>query len=189
MNITQVIHKPTHRNGNILDFLLSNNTDTIFNYTCTPTIFSDHLVIDVSTHLNFDIQHKKTEKRNLLSDFDPYNFHSENIDWELVNEDLTNINWFQELDPDLFDPDLQYASFLDKCLQVVNKHLPLRKPPKKFSKIPRDRRILMRKRKKLSIKMNETKLSLMPQRKSKPILNIFSPMQKDSPKQNPKLAH
>ena len=156
MNITQVIHKPTHRNGNILDFLLTNNTDNIFNYTCTPTIYSDHLVIDVSTHLNFDIQHKETEKRNLISDFDLYNFHSEIIDWDLVNEDLKNINWLQELDPDLFDPDLQYARFLDKCLLVMKKHLPLRKPPKKFSTIPRDRRILMRKRKKLSKKNFKT---------------------------------
>ena len=42
MNINQIIHKPTHREGNILDFLLTNNTDSIFSYTCSPTIHSDH---------------------------------------------------------------------------------------------------------------------------------------------------
>ena len=31
LNINQIIHKSTHRDGNILDFLFTNNTDSIFN--------------------------------------------------------------------------------------------------------------------------------------------------------------
>ena len=164
LHINQLIHKSTHRDGNILDFLFTNNTDTIFNYTCSPTIYSDHLVVDVTTHLNFDNHFGETEERNLISKFDLYNFQSDKIDWEIINKELTDINWSQELDTNLYDPNRQYANFLDKCLLIAKKHLPKRKPPKKFSKIPRDRRILMRKRKRLSkknFKANKTKQKLM----------------------------
>ena len=42
LNLNQIVHKPTHTNGNILDFLLTNNPDAIFDYTTTHTIHSDH---------------------------------------------------------------------------------------------------------------------------------------------------
>ena len=85
MNINKIIHKPTHREGNILDFLMTNNTDSIFNYTCSPTVFSDHFIIDVTSNLNFANTADQAEKRNLVSKFHFYNFHSEKINWEKTN--------------------------------------------------------------------------------------------------------
>merc|ERR1712137_1410522 len=41
-NLNQILQKPTHSSGNILDFLLTNNDENIFNYECIPTIYSDH---------------------------------------------------------------------------------------------------------------------------------------------------
>jgi len=39
---TKLYNKPTHTNGNILDFLLTNNPDTIFGYKTTHTIHYFH---------------------------------------------------------------------------------------------------------------------------------------------------
>ena len=129
MNINQIIHKPTHCEGNILDFLLTNNTDSIFSYTCSPTIHSDHFIIEVMTHLNFENMGIQSEERNLKSNFDLYNFNSQKIDWELINKELADINWPEALDTN-FNPDQQYNNFLEVFLQVLDKNLPLRKPPK-----------------------------------------------------------
>ena len=131
MNINQIIHKPTHREGNILDFLLTNNTDSIFNYSCSPSVYSDHFIIDVITHLNFENTHDQTEKRNLVSKFDLYNFHSEKINWDLVNKELTETDWLQHLDVNQVNCDQQYSNFLDKCLLVIDKNLPSRNLTKK----------------------------------------------------------
>ena len=107
------------------------------------------------THLNFESMGIQSEKHKLKSKFDLYNFHSQKIDWELISKELADINWSEALDITL-NPDQQYNNFLEICLQVLDKNLPLRKLPKKHSRIPRDRRILMRKRKKLTKKNSKS---------------------------------
>jgi len=79
-----MIHKPTHSNGNILDFLLTNNSDSIFNYLCTPTALSDHFIIDVTSHLNFSMtenNYSNNNNKNLISAFDSFNFYYDQINW------------------------------------------------------------------------------------------------------------
>ena len=90
-NLNQIIHKPTHSNGNILDFLLTNNSDSIFNYTSIPTIHSDHYIIFVTTHMTFTKQKKLVNKKKFNSQFDPYNFHSNKINWESLENELADI--------------------------------------------------------------------------------------------------
>ena len=158
-NLIQTIHKPTHRNGNILDFLLTNNLDSVFNYQCTPTIQSDHFIIDVNTHatltnsINF---RSNLNDKNFITDFDKFNFYDKDIDWNNINKELKNINWSAILNVQDSNPDKQYKIFLDTCLHVVSDKIPskVRKKPKI---IPRERRILMRKRRKLSKKFMDSK--------------------------------
>ena len=162
-NLNQIIHKPTHSNGNILDFLLTNNTDSIFNYKSTPTIHSDHFIIDVTTHLSFNTQKKHMNEKNLNSKFDLYNFHSDKIDWEYLEKELANVRWQKVLEPHQTDPDNQYKIFINKCLNVIEDKVPLKKSKKTHKAIPRDRRILMRKRRKVTKKFqnNRTKQKLI----------------------------
>ena len=155
-NLNQVIQKPTHRDGNILDFLLTNNTENIFNYQCTHTIYSDHFNVSITTHTNFNFNRSKEESyKNLNSNFDNYNFYSENIDWDSINKDLGSINWTDELENHT-NCDDQYNLILQNCLTVVKKHVPVKDQTKKHRTIPRDRRILMRKRRKLVKQYNKT---------------------------------
>ena len=150
LNLTQIITKPTHTCGNTLDFLLTNSSDAIFNYQCTPTIFSDHFIIDVTTHMILPRMKDSTEAKNLNSDFDKYNFHSNKIDWAVVDYKLNKINWSALLKNHNSDPDQQYNVFLGTCISVIENTIPLKKPPKRKQTIPRDRRILFRKRRKLT---------------------------------------
>ena len=64
LNLNQTIHKPTHSNGNILDFLLTNNSDMIFDYQIVPTVHSDHHMVDVSTHMTFNRTKNHETKKN-----------------------------------------------------------------------------------------------------------------------------
>ena len=65
---------------------------------------------------------------------------------------MADINWPEALDTN-FNPDQQYKNFLEICLQVLDKNLPRRKL---LNKKPRDRRILTRKRKKLTKKNSKS---------------------------------
>ncbi|XP_066920921.1 uncharacterized protein [Clytia hemisphaerica] len=148
-NLSQIVNKSTHTNGNILDFLLTNNTDMIFNYQTTPTIYSDHYNIEVVTHLSFNKTRITDTEKNFNNDFDKFNFYNNKIDWENVNKTLDDIDWENILKTYDSNPDEQYNVFLEKCIDVITKsNIPLRTPIKKTI-IPRDRRILMRKRMKL----------------------------------------
>ena len=148
-NLSQIVHKPTHINGNILDFLLTNNQDTIFNYHITPTIHSDHFNIEVATHLSFNKTKTTSTEKSYNNKFEKFNFYSDKIDWENISKNLDDIDWDSVLNPYNFNPEKQYDLFIEKCIDIITaSNTPLRKLSKKKI-IPRDRRILMRKRKKL----------------------------------------
>ena len=148
-NLSQIVNKPTHTDGNILDFLLTNNTDMIFDYQSTPTIYSDHFNIEVVTHLSFNKTINTDTEKIFNNEFDKFNFYSNKIDWENINKNLDDIDWENILKSYDSNPDEQYNIFIKKCIDVItSNNTPLRKPLKKKA-VPRDRRILMRKRKKL----------------------------------------
>ena len=160
LNLNQMIHEPTHSSGNILDFLLTNNSDSIFNYITTSTALSDHYIVDVTSHLSLTkTDNRNRNSKNLNSAFDQFNFYSNKIDWEIINEDFKNTDWHSILTPLDSDPDTQYETFINKCINIISSN---DVPPKIFKNhskklIPRDRRILMRKRKKLRKRFSSRK--------------------------------
>ena len=48
--LVQQIEQPTHRDGNILDILFTNNIDLVHSYTSTYSGQSDHKVVEVKSH-------------------------------------------------------------------------------------------------------------------------------------------
>ena len=160
LNLNQMILEPTHSSGNILDFLLTNNSESIFNYISTPTALSDHYIVDVTSHLSFTkTDNRNRNSKNLNSAFDQFNFYSNKIDWEIINEDFRNTDWHSILSPLDSDPDTQYETFINKCINIISSN---NVPPKIFKNhnkklIPRDRQILMRKRKKLRKRFSSCK--------------------------------
>ena len=50
--LTQVYDCPTHRAGNTIDLMLTNNSDLVHNIESFPSLVSDHLLMNATTTLN-----------------------------------------------------------------------------------------------------------------------------------------
>ena len=50
--LVQEIQKPTHRKGNTLDLLFTNNPEFLHSYECVETIYSDHFMIEGCVNYN-----------------------------------------------------------------------------------------------------------------------------------------
>ena len=148
-SMTQFVSAPT-RKKNTLDLVITNNAQMIHSVIITPTILSDHDMVEV----NFQKTESKTSKKQFHgsnSDSDPLrklNFHNDTIDWSAVNESLENIQWQDMSDLNTVDQMLNFL--MEKIKTLCATYIPLRRKnsdPKKH--IPRDRRILMRNRTKV----------------------------------------
>ena len=163
----QHITKPTHKDGNTLDLVFTNNSHLLHSYDCIiPGLssVSDHHIVECKSILGVDCGESSNEPPTKSSALDYLNFFSNDIDWELISKQFKDIDWRVVLSG--ASPDEQLAIIMEKIHNICKANIPLRKSANKSGKpkIPRDRRILMRKRKKLSDKL---KLTLSEQRKSK----------------------
>ena len=144
--------KPTHNKGNILDLLFTNNSELLHSYECNETLFSDHYLIDGKINYKDTefVKEKETSIPNVnmfSTNFDQLNFFSEKIDWKKMNEELQKFNWRGEFRG--LPPEEMLSRFFHNCFSVCEKYIPLKRKTSKsnFSKIPRDRKNLMRNRK------------------------------------------
>ena len=155
--LSQHVTTPTHVNGGVLDLIFSNNKHIIHSYsTLTPLrSTSDHYVVEVNTPLLCVDQGNKEEKPPFASPFDCLNFHSNDIDWDAISTEIKTLTD----NPDLAvpDPNMRLQQLMDILVEVCYKHVPARKSSRKNStQIPRHRRILMRKRRKFSLKLERS---------------------------------
>ena len=152
--LTQIINEPT-QGGNILDIVLTNNEDFFQNFTVHPTHLSDHNIVTITTNL-FSKPHPSARQKATLTTvgFNEFNYHSETICWNDLRKDLDKVDWEKELND--LNPEIQYMTILQKCRKVSEAYVPLKRPPPQSKNIPRDRKILMRKRTKLRKKKSET---------------------------------
>ena len=144
--LSQTVDKPTHRGGNILDLFLTNDPNALPLAEISPTAFSSHkMVLNQSflTHGSNQEQHPPSigEKNR----FDVLNFFNENTNWTQINHDLSLIDWTAKLGT--VEITEAFHVFIDTCHEVAKKHT----PPKSIrsqskARVPRDRKILMRKR-------------------------------------------
>lgn len=145
----QQIMYPTHRCGNILDLCFSNNPGLLHSHQCTSTIFSDHHIVECYTAYTKTTS-QSSNRQPQTSDgpgsvFDTLNFMSDDVDWDSLERELHSFDWDSAFS--LMNPNQMLHSFLETCCSISQKHVPLRKQSdRKVSKIPRARRILMRRR-------------------------------------------
>ncbi len=155
--LNQVINTPT-RGNNILDIIMTNNDDILHNITVNQTNFSDHNIIALTTNLLTNMQTKIPCASQQTPNFSRLNFLSESVCWESLKRDLGEVNW--EIIMKDCDPEAQYNILMTKCLTISEKYVPLRRPSKKTppykGNIPRNRKVLMRKRTKLRKKLRNT---------------------------------
>ena len=149
--LRQYVDQPT-REKNILDVVLCNNQDLIGEIRTEKTTFSDHRWLFIET--NVSTRKNKTDllERKFQSPFDELNFHNEAIDWITMKQELSEIDWFGELEGRPVDE--KYDIFMSKTLEVCQRYVPKRHVvSRKHKVIPRDRKRLMNQRAKLRSKM------------------------------------
>ena len=150
-SMTQLVNEPTRLN-NILDLVITNNTQMVHSVNCSPTIISDHKAVivkiqklDKSITKKLSVEKDQCVLKNL-------NFYNSSIDWNSINLAFENTNW-NEMDT-LDTTENKLSFLLEKLKSVCSVYIPKRKKmnPRKQC-IPKDRKILMRKRTKIRKKL------------------------------------
>lgn len=160
--LCQKITAATHMAGNTLDLVFTNN-DALFHSSSCYTVLrsiSHHNTVEINLtsevfNSNRTIRQTPPERDGLYK----FNFFDENINWDDVNNAFSNVDWENDL-KDL-DVDAMVKHFIDVVEKVCNDLVPLKPPTasKNKSKIPRNRKLLMRRRRKLNIKLQQPNLS------------------------------
>ena len=141
--MNQMITEPT-RNDNILDLFFANDEEVILKIEIEPqTILSDHKLQLITTCFNQKDEYAPSQNAN---GFKMLNFNGRDVDWKTLNEKLTEVEWKKELENRSTHEIHQFLlqTLLKSCLDIVPRRTERRK-----SIIPRERRILMRRRGKL----------------------------------------
>lgn len=143
--LSQIIREPT-RGNNILDLVITNSFSLIHSYHTINTIMSDHKLIYVHTNINslhpINTQPKDSLAQNTLGH---YNFHSKHTNWPLLKKALKETDWNLLLS-DKNNVDDILHEIMTTCQANCNKYVPKKAILNKRNMIPRDRKILMRKR-------------------------------------------
>ena len=128
----------------------------ISDVTSHETAISDHFIVEVSTYFKSHFVRSQKKKRIFYNRFESLNLFDENVNWDNIKDDLNQINWEHE-----YNLITTRAHKIDKftkiCEDIAVKHAPER-TSKRFpgkSKIPRDRRVLMRRRTKVLKHLNK----------------------------------
>ena len=91
-NLCQFVWKKTRKN-NTLDLIFTNNEALVHHIEVTPTTFSDHNIIEVTSRLNVPHQEKSMPVPYSKDDFSVFNFNKNTIDWDAINHSLSEIDW------------------------------------------------------------------------------------------------
>jgi len=153
--LVQQYDGPTHRDGNTIDLLFTNNTDMVHNVEALPSAVTDHYLMNFSAvyksgDANAEEQDDPRDQDNAPTSFRSLNFFDEDIKWDALSDDLSEYNWSREF------RGLSTAEMMDRfitvCLDITRKWVPSRKhnstpqTQQKPPKIPKQRRSLMRRR-------------------------------------------
>ena len=151
--MTQLVTQQTHKAGNTLDLLLSNNPNSICLTKSVPTepVSSHHLVTFECAYSPVENSAKRTEFSRA---FDHLNMFSDHTNWQEINRSLEDNDWIAQFS--YLTPTQMMDKLLGTCEVLANQYSPRkRKSGNKSHQIPRHRKILMRKRRKLQIRLQK----------------------------------
>ena len=174
----QVVHTPTHRSGNTLDLVFTNNKNLINDTICSETSMSDHYIVEVSTHFKSHFARAQRKQRKFYNTFDTLNFFSDDTDWDQMKNELSQVNWEQKYTT-ITDPVDKLDKYAKICESIAVKHTPKKKIAKLAgkSKIPRDRKILMRRRRKVVNQLAKHQTPTLRRKLSRELIEIEMKLQ------------
>ena len=148
--LIQMVKEATHNAGNILDLIFTNNQQLFNEIACHKTTFSDHYIVDVSTHFKSHFSNTQRGNRKFFNTFDALNFFSDNVNWEAIQAQLQSHHWEENFNK-MNDAVLKLNHLIETCEAITEAHVPKKKiMSSSKSKVPRDRKILMRRRAKVN---------------------------------------
>merc|ERR1711895_130642 len=82
--MSQYVQNPTHKDGNILDLVFTNNVNFIHDCVTIPVLqsTSHHHIVMVTTPYKVQIHPIKDEEKTQQNMFNSLNFFSKEVDWE-----------------------------------------------------------------------------------------------------------
>ena len=148
--LQQAITTATHRRGNTLDLVFTNYPEQVHSQVAKETVLSSHHLVEFHTIKSGKIieEAENIKDRNPEYGFHELNFHDKGIDWEGLGK-ACKTDWNKMLRG---KPEREGKSaFHDHCLEKAYEFVPRKLRPRTNGKkrIPRDRRILMRRRTKV----------------------------------------
>ena len=148
-SLEQYVKAPT-RMANILDLFFANNEEMVVDLDIHETTISDHKLITAEIVLPLVNAPRSRERNQGLSSL---NFYHSSIDWDQINTRLAAIDWRSEFEGR--DVEHMYDTICVNISNICSDLVPKRRNPRR-KVIPRDRRILMRRRNKLNKKYQRT---------------------------------
>ena len=157
--LIQMVSETTRNDKSVLDLIFSNNSDMIHSISISKTEQSDHDIVHC-TLLHPGFLPTSQPGRPPYSPTclpDDINFNSAN--WSAINSELQQLDWSELSDPAL-DQDQSWKIFEDTVANICSKHAPSHarnRQAASVSNIPKHRRVLLQKKKRLNSKINTIK--------------------------------
>ena len=143
--MSEIVQQPT-RGINHLDLCFTNCSDKILDVETEDTVLSDHKLVFARTIFECRKPAESIHQERAGSALEQLNFFDKSVDWAAINLALSEVDWELKFINKSVEVkyDIIHSILEDLCI----KHVP-KKRSKKRHIIPRDRRILMKKRSKL----------------------------------------
>ena len=180
--LEQLVDQPTHEDGNMLDLFFTNNPDILHSISCNETIQSDHHIVTFKSTYILSKTSSNTPNLPPEDSFDNLNFFSDEVNWDEINSKLSQYPWEDELSH--LDHPTMINKFCEVCLEICKKLVPSKKAKNKTLcnkiKIPKHRRILMRRRNKVHKHLRRNRLSISRRNRLKQeLVDIEMSLQRD----------
>ena len=142
----QTVEAPTHTAGNTLDLIFLNDPSIVLKHEVVPTspVSSHHLIMCDTT---LAIQMEPPQALEEQNFFDKYNLMSKKVDWCRLRAMMDAHDWGPTFSG--LSVTGMLNKFIEICEKAVTECCPKKPKKKRRNPIPRQRRVLMRKRTKL----------------------------------------
>ena len=148
--LQQIITIPTHRQGNTLDLVFTNKPERAHSQWARVTALSHHFLVTFNSNELDKIgsPHEKPMKNEPEYGFHMLDLQNKQIDWKGLGKSYKT-DWRKLIVGKTKEEAVK--SFQDHCIEKTYEQVPkkLGKPSGKKRRIPRDRRILMRRKTKV----------------------------------------
>ena len=140
-NLKQLVGSPTHKDGNILDLVITSTPETVSSVTILDPLTDtcDHNQIEIKISTRPKIDNRRLSRLNFYSaDYTKINSYLSDINWENILDTNENINQMYE----------KFLSIIHKSIEL---HVPINhRTQKPF--LPKEIKLLLKAKRKLYIK-------------------------------------